>query len=120
MSHHEAPQGWPTTGEQTDGSIVYPAPPNTGAEAGQMPELFPKYEYSPEENADNCTGVRDLIDRQLDTLLGDDMEMHFTVRSILAGMIQIQQKQKIVEKTVMSPRLSPSPYDVSEEKELHG
>jgi hypothetical protein len=105
MSHHEAPQGWPTTGEQTDGSIVYPAPPNTGAEAGQMPELFPHgirveskdsipfSRLTSEETADYCEDIRENINNQLDILLGKDLSMHFTVRDILSGLIKIKNSQ---------------------------
>lgn len=96
MSHHEAPQGWPACGEQPDGSMQYPAS-TPGLKAGRVPELFPKYEYSPEENADNCAGVRALIDRQLDTLLGDDLTVHFTVRDILSGMIQLKNSTNTEE-----------------------
>lgn len=96
MSHHEAPQRWPACGEQLDGSMQYPTP-IPGEKAAPMPELFPKYEYSPEENADNCAGVRALIDRQLDTLLGDDLTVHFTIRDILSGMIQLKNSTSTEE-----------------------
>ena len=46
-----------------------------------------------EDQAKICRDVRENIGRQLDTLCGDDLAMHFTVRDILAGLIKIKNSQ---------------------------
>ena len=46
-----------------------------------------------EDQAQICRDIRENIGRQLDTLCGDDIGMHFTVRDILAGIIKIKNSQ---------------------------
>lgn len=112
MGHHEAPQGWPTIGEQPDGSVVYATPVQGGAPAGPMPELLTGSEQSvlvqsgtefrhqvpfshltPQEIAEGCEDVRGNIENQLNALLGQDLSMHFTVRDILSGLLKIKGTQ---------------------------
>lgn len=50
-------------------------------------------EQAAESHANALSDVREMIDNQVDLLCGDDLDSHFTLQSVLAGLIRFKRQE---------------------------